>query len=659
MIALLGCSDAYQVTVRFEDPARRAQAAQIEVSVIEACGGVDPAGPPSSPFRTVVVRPGETADALGELATGTYGLSARAVNDACTVIAAGCSSITITAGETGQLVVTLSNVEESSCASSLCPGICSGGDGSVDANEIRDVGIRDVGIRDVGLDVEPDAGFDGGPGCEAPGLQCGDMCINAEADLMHCGTCDNACGESDLCFEGTCEPQDVCTDALGVPCGQVFDAYFKASDPDYDNEFGVAVSASGDTLAVAAPDAGSNEDGVVYVFRRVDDLWTQEAYLEGSETADFSHFGRALSLSGDTLAVGADASEREGDLGAVHVFQRTGSSWVEEARLVASNAAENDGFGSTVSLSGNMLATSSPSEDSSATGVGGDQGDNSASGSGAVYVFERIGDTWTEQAYIKASNTDAGDAFGRSLALSGNTLAVGASGEGSRASGVDGNQTDNAATSSGAVYVFTLNDGTWRQQAYLKGSTVERGDAFGYSLCLDGDTLAIGAFSEDSAAVGVDGDQTDNSAPSSGAVFVFERAGGVWGQRAYLKPSATDGLDWFGHSLSLSGNHLAVGARGEDSAATGVNGDPRNNTSAASGAVYLFRRTRGLWNLQAYLKPPGTAGADLFGGAVFLNGNTLLVGASGEDSAAAGVNGDRGDNSIEESGAAYMFRVGL
>src|SRR5262249_23061327 len=153
------------------------------------------------------------------------------------------------------------------------------------------------------------------------------------------------------------------------------------------------------------------------------------------------------------------------------------------------------------------------------------------------------GATWRQQAYIKASNTHADDQFGTSVALSadGSILAVGAIGESSAATGVDGSQADHAAPGAGAVYLFARSATTRRQQAYIKASNTSAGDGFGMSVALsaDGATLAVGALDEDSAATGVDGNQADNSAASAGAVYVFTRSATAWSQQAYLKASNT------------------------------------------------------------------------------------------------------------------------
>lgn len=134
---------------------------------------------------------------------------------------------------------------------------------------------------------------------------------------------------------------------------------------------------------------------------------------------------------------------------------------------------------------------------------------------------------FAQQAYLKASNTDLLDEFGASIALSGDTLVIGAISEGSAATGVNGDQGDNNAIRSGAVYVFTRTGGVWRQEAYLKASNTDAGDLFGVSVALSGDTLAVGAMLEGSAATGVDRDQADNSAIGSGAVYVFTHRGSL------------------------------------------------------------------------------------------------------------------------------------
>ena len=348
------------------------------------------------------------------------------------------------------------------------------------------------------------------------------------------------------------------------------------------------------------------------------------------------------------------------------MFSRTAGTWTQQAYVKASNTGAYDYFGYSLSLSadGNTLAVGAYKESSAATGIGGNQADNTALASGAVYVFTRTAGIWTQQAYVKASNTEAGDYFGYSLSLSddGNTLAVGAGAEASAATGIGGNQADNTVSQSGAVYVFTRTAGTWTQQAYIKASNTGLNDVFGYSVSLsgDGNTLAVGAFQEDSAATGIDGNQADNTVVDSGAVYVFTRTANTWTQQAYVKASNTGAIDQFGYSLSISsnGNTLAVGTYREASAATGIGGNQADNTALASGAVYVFTRTAGTWAQQVYIKASNAELDDRFGWSLSLSGdgNTLAVGADGEDSLVRGIGYNYyTDNVIAQSGAVYVF----
>lgn len=460
----------------------------------------------------------------------------------------------------------------------------------------------------------------------------------------------------------------------------------KASNTDTgtNEQFGLAVALDGDTLVVGAPhedsaargvngDQANNDarsSGAVYVFVRNAGVWTQEAYLKASNTGEVDWFGHAVSLDGNTLAVSAlfessdargvngnQANNRAERSGAVYVFVRNATGWTQEAYLKASNTNAGDHFGYELALDGDTLAVGAWGEGSAATGVNGDQADNNAPESGAVYVFVRNRARWTQQAYLKASNTDAGDLFGGALALQGDTLVVGAGGEDSAAIGLNGDQANNDARESGAVYVFARSAGRWTQEAYLKASNTNAEDRFGLAVALDDNTLAVSARGEGSAVRGVGGDPTNNGARLSGAVFVFTRSAAGWTQEAYLKASNTDTMDAFGESLALDGNTLVVGANLEDSAARGVNGDQENNEASSSGAVYVFERSATGWTQTAYLKASNTDAGDYFGASLALDANTLAIGAFLEGSAARGVNGDQANNDGREAGAVYVRRI--
>jgi hypothetical protein len=335
-------------------------------------------------------------------------------------------------------------------------------------------------------------------------------------------------------------------------------AYLKASNARANSYFGWAAALSGDgsTLAVsavgessAATGAGGNQadtsaadSGAVYLFGRSGSTWTQRTYLKASNTGAGDSFGMSLALNGagSVLAVGApfeasaatgvngsQASNTATDAGAVYVFNGSGGSWTQAAYLKASNTGSGDNFGAALALdsAGTTLAVGAPYEASAATGVGGDQAGNTATLSGAVYLFTASGGNWVQNAYVKASNTGANDNFGSAVALaaSGDTLVVGAIGESSAATGLDGNQADNSRDGVGAAYLFRRSGGSWSQQRYLKPATSQAGGEFGSTLAISADTgtLAIGASFEGSAASGIGGDQSSLLAPESGALWLY------------------------------------------------------------------------------------------------------------------------------------------
>jgi hypothetical protein len=333
-------------------------------------------------------------------------------------------------------------------------------------------------------------------------------------------------------------------------------------------------------------------------------------------------------------------------------------------------------FGASVSISGDTVVVGAFNEGSNTTGVNGDQSNNSALGSGAAYVFVRVDDVWYQQAYLKASNTDSSDHFGDSVAIAGDTLVIGATGETSTATGVNGDQSINEPPKSdgflglpippaiGAAYVFTRNQNTWTQQAYLKASNAETGDLFGGPVSISGDTIVIGASGEDSNAVGVDGDQNNNDTRQSGAAYVFVRTNNSWNQQAYLKASNTDSFDLFARAVSISGDTVVIGAPEEDSSSRGVNGDQSNSVGSFInkdpisdlGAAYVFNRSGTTWAQQAYLKASNSNSNDAFGTSVSISGNTLVIGAPLENSSTVGINGRSNTSTgLESSGAAYVF----
>lgn len=399
-----------------------------------------------------------------------------------------------------------------------------------------------------------------------------------------------------------------------------------------------------------------DSDGAAFVFVRDETGWTQQArlHLPFDEAGEGDFFGRSLSVQGDVLAVGAP---RRGN-GSVHIFERTGTEWartavVEPAHQQSDSEAE---FGHQVALDGDRLAVAARGDASAATGVGGDPTNEDAPFSGAVHVYVRDGAGWTLEAYIKPSNTREDHAFGSSLALSGTTLAAG-SRDDSSATGVNGDQENTDSPGSGAVFVFRRRGSRWAQEAYVKASNTGAGDSFGVStrpgraLDLLGSRVAVGATGEDSAATGVGGDQQSNEAQNSGAVYVFTRRLGVWSQEAYVKASNSGAGDSFGHMVALSGSRLFVSAPLEDSDADGFDGDQADEAAPDAGAAYLFRRQTS-WAQIRYIKASNSAAGDGFGWGAAAEGIQLAAGAPAQFTCPD----PDPENLCLNIGAAYVFQ---
>lgn len=414
--------------------------------------------------------------------------------------------------------------------------------------------------------------------------------------------------------------------------------------------------------------AGCSDDGVIPVdvstavqssiyVKSDGSLGSSDVQFEGT----FFNFGADVSLSADgkTLAVLRTSSN-------IFLFTQIDNEWVQQD-IIGSQFFEVSDI--SLSADGRVLAIGNSGDDSDAVGINGDRQNTLATDAGAVDIYVRINNRWVEQAYIKASNTGAGDNFGANVSLSddGLSLVVSAHLEDSAELGVKGLlQADDSAIDAGAVYYFRFDElNGWGQQAYLKSSNTGSGDLFGSGVSLSGDglTLSVGAMSEDSAEKGTAGLlQSDNNALNSGAVYIYRLDNaGIWIREAYLKASNTEAADLFGFRVSINetGSTLAVTAAGEDS---GFINNPDDNSVDGSDAVYVF--SRGLdntWSQAAYLKPGniqasggvGTTNGSSFGGFISLSGDglTLAVGDLLENS----------DSILDEtnknhrSGAAYTF----
>jgi hypothetical protein len=260
-----------------------------------------------------------------------------------------------------------------------------------------------------------------------------------------------------------------------------------ASDGSSEDRFGFCYL-DDDTAVISAPyddDNGANS-GSAYVFNCKDTNWSQQAKLITSDGAADDNFGNFISFSDDTLLIGADYNDDNGaNSGSAYVFTRAGTNWSQQAKLVASDGAAGDNFGSFFSFSDDTILIGVPYDD--------DNGSNS----GSAYVFTRSGITWTEQAKLVASDGTAGDNFGFCLSISGDTALIGAPYD------------DDKGANSGSAYVFTRSDNTWTQQAKISSSDGTNGDTFGIAVSLYGDTAFIGAPLD------------DDNGDDSGSVYVF------------------------------------------------------------------------------------------------------------------------------------------
>jgi trimeric autotransporter adhesin len=480
-------------------------------------------------------------------------------------------------------------------------------------------------------------------------------------------------------------------------------AYGKANAPSESAQLGSSISLDGKWLAVGAPGHSSDAHGIngdegnldrplsgaVYIFEQDDGGWKQQAFIKAAQPDAEDLFGFAVALKGNILVVGApeedgdspgvdgdESSNETATAGAVYVFERSGSEWRQAAYLKAAEPSESASFGHSLALdrfrpkTGTnalwRLVVGAYHDGNSAVGVDPSERDMASPTSGAAYVFDNTGDGWKQTAYLKASNTDPGDAFGTSVALAGNTVVVGAPDEKSAGQGPSADPDDDSAFASGAAYVFAYDEANqaWTQSAYLKPDNSAADFRFGTTLTIEHSTIAVSALTEPSSRTGIDPEPGNLDAPEAGAVYVFDHdvfdhdAEGGWQQTAYLKASNSDVRDHFGAALGLRGNALAVGAPLEASAQPGIQPPQDDNTAPGAGAVYLFFRKDGEWSQQAYFKASNAQPGDNFGLALGFDGVQLAVGAPYEDSSAGGITSASGgpNNAARAAGAVYWFR---
>ena len=462
--------------------------------------------------------------------------------------------------------------------------------------------------------------------------------------------------------------------------------FIKASTTGQNDRFGEALAMDGDTMVVGVPEedsgatgVGGNEldnsvisSGAAFVFVRDGATWRQQAYLKSPAPDADDRFGTSVAISGDLIVIGAPEEDSNAigvggnplnnaaaQSGAAFVYRRTGGAWQFEAYLKPSNTVGGTvgKFGQAVAIDGTTIAVGALAEDGTGSGANPAQvaNGNQAGDSGAAYVFVRTGTTWTQQAYLKGFASDPGDQFGCALDIDGDLLAVGARNEDGNGVGTSGDPANDSVFASGAVFTFVRNGTTWSTDAYIKASNREVGDEFGSCVALDGELLAVTALFEDSLAAGVDGNQLDNSAQNSGAVYAFARVGGQWIQEGYIKASNPDNDDRFGEALALHDGLLLVGTSLEDSAAAGLDA-AQGNGGFSVGAAYLYTRVDGVWFHSRYMKASNARNSGLFGSGVGISPLGIVVAGAGYSSGSTGINGSQGSiGNFAGHGAVYTF----
>ncbi len=370
------------------------------------------------------------------------------------------------------------------------------------------------------------------------------------------------------------------------------------------DHFGAAVAISEDTAVVGVPDSDPSAKpnaGAVYVFVRSGSVWSQQAQLTASDGANSDSFGSAVAISGETIVAGAygDDNSFNSDQGSAYVFTRSGTTWSQQAKLTVSNGAANDWFGYSVAISGETVIVGAPLDDFGST-----------VNQGSAYVFARSGTTWSQQQQINASEAADSDNFGFAVALQSETAVVGAPAD------------DVSNSDQGSAYVFTRSGATWSQQQQLITSDAASGDLSGYAVAISNETITIGAPRDD-----------HNANVDQGSAYVFTRSGVTWNQQAKLTASDGAGGDTFGNTIAINNDMAVVGAPTND---VGGNGD--------QGSAYVFVRSSATWGQQQQMTASDGAGNDNAGSAVAISGFTALIGAPNDD-----VNGN------SDQGSTYVF----
>lgn len=376
----------------------------------------------------------------------------------------------------------------------------------------------------------------------------------------------------------------------------------QASDGAMNQLFSRSMDMDGDILVVGR----ELNNGAAYVYRRQGEQWVEEQKLTADDPNSF-YFGYSVGVSGNVIVVG-DPWYRAGantNVGAAFVFRYNGTSWVKEAKLMASDGAANDWFGA-ARIDGNYIVVGALYDDDASPS-------NTNCDSGSAYVFEYGAGTWTQVAKLTALDAACGDRFGQAVAISGTKVLVGAY-----------YATVSSATQRGAAYIYQKSFlGGWPQQKKLTASDGAAYDQFGCKVAIDGDVAVVSAYLKD-----------DGAATDVGAVYVYRRGDlGLYPEEAELTAVDKAAGDRFGSGVAVRGDYIAVGAFRNDDA------------GADSGAAYVFQKSAAAnWWQRHKLTASDASAGDNFGNTVALDGGRVAVGAWYDNS---------------NQGSAYIFGIGL
>ena len=428
---------------------------------------------------------------------------------------------------------------------------------------------------------------------------------------------------------------------------------------------GACTACPGDSTNVAgdSPIAGDTvcDDECSVVFGLVCEDFYQ-AYIKASDATDSDNFGNVVAIDGDRLVVGArhedgcgtgvnPASNPDGcdSSGAAYIFERTNGVWAQTAMLKASNPGAGDQFGGNLTLEGDILVVGARYEDSCAASIGGDETDELCSNAGAAYIFEYANGAWSQTAYVKPSNMDAGDNFGSHMAISGTRVAITAIYENSCSAGVGGDMSNNACNSPGAVFTFEKDANGWGQEEYFKSNIPSDSERYGQGIALDGDRLVVGAGRQRGCTVG----QT-SGCNNGGSAYIYDYANGAWSMIVELKPSNLNGGDRFGEDVALDGDRVLISARNDDSCATTIDGNMSDNNCSNTGAAHLYELVNGNWTHMTFFKGSAAQDGAQFGTSTAIDGDRIIIGSPNEDNCNAGLNSTP-VSGCTNTGAVYIF----